>query len=94
MGGGESFIQFTYVDDVVQGFYNTLDNLEEASNQIFILGSEDFYTYNQLYALLAELCEREPLPHHIPPSLAKLLIAPVQVYNWFRNRHSITSLFI
>ncbi len=77
VGSGKNLIQFLHVKDAAQGFCLALENYEVSKNQTYIIGEDRAYTYNEVYHILSEICGRNPPTMHIPPSLAKLIVAPV-----------------
>ncbi|MBC7113374.1 MAG: NAD-dependent epimerase/dehydratase family protein [Candidatus Methanomethyliales bacterium] len=77
VGSGQNLIQFVHVQDAVQGFSLALNKFDISKNQTYIIGEDRAYTYNEVYRILSEICKIDPPSIHIPPSLAKLLIAPV-----------------
>jgi nucleoside-diphosphate-sugar epimerase len=86
VGSGESLVQFTHVSDAVKGFILVLENLGVSRNQIYNLCEEGASSYNEVYHILCRLCGRRPPRLHVPPWLAKLMIAPVEGVNRLLGR--------
>ena len=57
----DHYIQFTYITDVVQGIIMTLNHREHAVGETFILASDDYYSYRELFTVLAQLLD-SPTP--------------------------------
>ncbi|AKG38518.1 hypothetical protein MA03_03395 [Infirmifilum uzonense] len=80
IGSGENLVQFAHVKDVVQGFILALEK-ENAVNQTYVISEDKWYTYNQVYQILHELTGMGPPSITLPPGLAKILIAPLEIYD-------------
>jgi nucleoside-diphosphate-sugar epimerase len=85
-GKGESMIQFTYVDDIIQGFQRTLENPKQSLNETFILASDEYTTYKEMFTIVANLLDVPPPTHSIPMSLAKTYLSLIQ---WSNKRKGI-----
>jgi nucleoside-diphosphate-sugar epimerase len=81
IGTGENLIQFAHVADVVQGFLLVLEKEDVAVNQTYIVSEDGWYTYNQVYQILRELTGKGPPSVKLPPLLAKMLLAPLELYD-------------
>jgi len=81
IGTGENLIQFAHVADVVQGFMLVLEKEDVAVNQTYIVSEDGWYTYNQVYQILRELTGKGPPSVKLPPLLAKMLLAPLELYD-------------
>jgi nucleoside-diphosphate-sugar epimerase len=81
VGSGKSLIQFTHVRDAVRAFILALEKPEKSSGQTYIIADRKCYSYSEVYELLAEICSRHPPGMHVPPPLAKAMIAPVEIIN-------------
>ncbi len=81
IGSGENLVQFVHVKDVVEGFTLALEKRDISSRQTYIISEDKAYTYKQVYEILADLTGRKPPSKHIPKTLAKILIAPIQGVN-------------
>ncbi|WEU40438.1 MAG: NAD-dependent epimerase/dehydratase family protein [Candidatus Odinarchaeum yellowstonii] len=81
VGSGENLVQFVHVRDVVEGFALTLEKSDVSNRQTYIISEDKYYTYNQVYRILAELTGRKPPSTHIPKIIAKILIAPIEGVN-------------
>lgn len=80
IGLGESLVQFAHVKDVVQGFALALEK-ENAVNQTYIISEDKWYTYNQVYQILHEITGQGPPTLKLPPTIAKILLAPLELYD-------------
>jgi dihydroflavonol-4-reductase len=63
----EHYIQFIYVADVIHGIIAALEHREKALGETFILASDDYYTYRNLFLLLAQLLDA-PAPRYTVPA--------------------------
>jgi len=81
VGSGKNLVQFAHVKDIVQGFILALEKYDAARGRTYFVSEDKAYTYEEVYGILAEICGREPPKMHIPPSLAKIMIAPVEAFN-------------
>ncbi|MEM2186772.1 MAG: NAD-dependent epimerase/dehydratase family protein [Nitrososphaerota archaeon] len=88
VGSGQNLVQFTHVKDVVQGFILAMEK-EVAVNQVYIIGEDRWYTYNQVYQILHELCGKGPPSFRLPPALAKLLLLPLELYDTLSGEGNI-----
>ncbi len=88
VGSGRSLVQFTHVRDAARAFLLALERPEKASGQTYIIADRRGYTYGEVYAMLAEICGRKAPSLHVPPLLAKALIAPVEAINRISGRES------
>jgi nucleoside-diphosphate-sugar epimerase len=79
IGSGKNLIQFAHVDDVCHGLILALGH--SASRNTFHITDEKAYTYDEVYAIMSQLVGRKPPRTHMPTSLAKVLIAPVEGMN-------------
>ncbi len=53
VGDGKALFQPAYIDDVVRGFLQCLDN-NKAIGEVFIIGGEEYIPLNELFRLIAE----------------------------------------
>lgn len=90
VGSGKNLIQFAHVKDVVQGFLLTLEKPEISKNQTYFISEDRAYTYLEVYKILSELFNRGPPKIHVPPILAKTIVAPVDFFNRLRGRVDFT----
>jgi len=82
----DHYIQFTYVTDVVQGIMATLENREKALGGTFILASDDYYSYRELFTMLAHLL-RAPAPRYtVPSSLVRTILRYLE---WSNKRKGV-----
>ncbi|MEM1509318.1 MAG: NAD-dependent epimerase/dehydratase family protein [Thermofilaceae archaeon] len=80
IGSGENLVQFAHVKDIVQGFVLALEK-DVAVNQVYIISEDKWYTYNQVYQILHEISRKGPPRVRLPPAFAKLLLAPLELYD-------------
>lgn len=76
-GSGENLVDFVFVKDVVQGFVKA--RTKKALGETYFVSSKKALTYNQVYDILCTLLERDPPALHVPPFLAKMGIAPLEL---------------
>jgi nucleoside-diphosphate-sugar epimerase len=82
----EHYIQFTYVTDVVQGIIAALENPKKAVGGTFILASDDYYSYRELFTLLARLLHAPPPRYSVP---SWLVWAVLRYLEWTNRRKGI-----
>lgn len=80
------YIQFTYVDDVIQGIMAALDHREEALGGTFILASDDYYSYREMFTVLARLLHA-PAPQYSVPSW--FVRSALRYFEWRNKRKGI-----
>jgi nucleoside-diphosphate-sugar epimerase len=85
-GKGESYIHFTYVDDVTQGFQRTIEQPQQSLGETFLLASDDYITYKEMFTIIANLLDVPPPTRSIPLSLAKMYLSFIQ---WSNKRKEI-----
>lgn len=85
-GKGDKFIHFTYIDDVSQGIQQTIDKPRQSIGETFILASDEYITYKEMFNIIANLLEVPPPTHSIPMSLARTYLSFVQ---WNNRRKGI-----
>ncbi|DAC72536.1 MAG TPA: hypothetical protein DSN98_04665 [Thermoplasmata archaeon] len=85
-GRGDTYFHFTYVDDITQGFQKTIERPEQAIGETFILASDDYITYKEMFTIVANLLDVPPPIHSIPLSLAKAYLSFIQ---WNNKRRKI-----
>lgn len=76
-GSGENLVHFVFVKDVVQGFLKA--RREKAMGGTYFISSDRAITYNEAYRTVCRLTGREPPRLHVPPFLAKVGIAPLEL---------------
>lgn len=86
VGHGDTQIQFTHVNDVVQGFIHALRKPEKSKGETFIISENRAYSYIKVYEIISNLLGKTPPRFHLPAALAKLCIAPVECFNRFIDR--------
>jgi dihydroflavonol-4-reductase len=85
-GKGDTFIHFTYVDDIAQGIRKTIEKPTQSIGETFILASDAYITYKEMFTIVADLLGVPPPSHSIPMILAKAYLSVVQ---WENNRRGI-----
>lgn len=85
-GNGDKFIQFTYVDDIVQGIQQTIEKPTRSKGETFILAGDEYTTYKEMFTIIANLLDVPPPTRSIPMSLAKMYLSFVQ---WNNSRKGI-----
>ena len=85
VGDGNHTIQFVHAADVAAAFGLALEN-EGSKGRTYIISEGRSYTYNEVYGMLGEITGIPPPKVHVPPSIAKTMIAPVQFVNWLAKR--------
>ncbi len=85
-GKGDSYIHFTYVDDIVQGFQRTIEKQKQSLGETFILASDDYITYKKMFTIVANLLGVPPPTRSIPLSLASAYLSYIQ---WNNKRKGI-----
>jgi nucleoside-diphosphate-sugar epimerase len=85
-GKGDSYIHFTYVDDVAQGFQRTIEQPKQSLGETFILASDDYITYKEMFTIIANQLDVPPPTRSIPLSLAKIYLSFIQ---WNNKRKEI-----
>jgi len=86
IGDGRKVLMFVHVKDVVQGFMAALERPERSIGQTYIISDSRAYSYEEIYAIMANIFGKEPPSTHIPIALAKVMVAPVQGINYLRRR--------
>lgn len=85
-GKGGTYIHFTYVDDITQGIQKTIEKPKQSIGETFILASDAYITYKEMFTIVAHLLDVPPPVHSIPMSLAKAYLSVVQ---WNNKRKGI-----
>lgn len=85
-GKGETYIQFTYVDDISQGIQKTIEKPKQAIGETFILASDAYITYKEMFTIIAKIVNVPPPSRSIPLSLAQAYLSIVQ---WKNKRKRI-----
>jgi dihydroflavonol-4-reductase len=88
VGSGRNLVQFVHVSDVVQGFLLILENYDVSRNRTYIISAGKAYTYEEVYSILASIMGTKPPRLHIPPAIAKALMAPIQAINSLSKQDS------
>ena len=73
-GGGEHFVHFTYVDDVVQGLICVMKNPRKTIGETFHVTSDDYQTYKETFTTIAKLLDLPPPSRSVPYWFAKLYL--------------------
>ena len=84
-GGGNKFVHFTYIDDVVQGFIKALEKPEAAIGETFIIASDDYHTYKEAFTIIAEILGIDPPKKSIPVPIAYIGIWFIELMNRLRR---------
>lgn len=85
-GGGEKYIHFAYIENVVEGYLKALENRDNAIGEIFIISNEDYYTYKEAFSIMAELLGVEKPKGSIPYTLAYIAVWFMEVSDRLRGR--------
>ncbi len=85
-GKGDTYIHFTYVDDIAQGIQQTIKKPKQSLGETFILASDEYVTFKEMFTIVANLLNVPPPTRSIPLSLAKAYLSFVQ---WNNNRRGI-----
>jgi nucleoside-diphosphate-sugar epimerase len=80
-GKGDTYIHFTYVDDITQGIQKTIEKSKQSIGETFILASDAYITYKEMFTIVAQLLDVPPPTYSIPMSLAKAYLSVVQRKN-------------
>jgi nucleoside-diphosphate-sugar epimerase len=80
-GKGNTVIHFTYVDDATQGVQKTIEQPKHALRETFIIASDEYTTYKEMFTIVANLLEVPPPAGSIPLFLAKAYLSIVQWNN-------------
>ncbi|MBN1860893.1 MAG: NAD(P)-dependent oxidoreductase [Candidatus Thermoplasmatota archaeon] len=80
-GKGNNTIHFTYVDDVTQGIRKTIEKTTQAIGETFILASDEYLTYKDMFSTIAHLLNVPRPGRSIPMSLAKIYLSYIQWNN-------------
>ena len=84
-GDGNRFVHFTYIDDVVQGFIRALDAGLSAVGETFIVASDDYRTYKDIFAIIIDLLNAPRPRIGLPPALVKRFVRLIEWYNHLRG---------
>jgi len=84
-GGGNHYIQFVFVKDVVQGYLRALQHRDKAIGETYIITSEDYYTYKEAFTIIANILGVPPPKGSMPVWLAKALIWLIEKWNAIRG---------
>jgi nucleoside-diphosphate-sugar epimerase len=82
----DHYIQFTYVTDVIQGIMAALENREKACGGTFILASDDYYSYRELFTVLARLLNAPPPRYSVPPWVVRTVLRYLE---WANKRKGV-----
>lgn len=85
-GKGDTFIHFTYVDDIIQGIKKTIEQSKQSIGETFILASDAYITYKEMFTIVANLLNVPPPSRSIPMNLAKAYLSFLQ---WNNTRKGI-----
>ena len=82
----DHYIQFTYVTDVAQGIMAALENREKALGGTFILASDDYYSYRELFTVLARLLNAPPPRYSVPSWVVRTVLRYLE---WANKRKGV-----
>jgi nucleoside-diphosphate-sugar epimerase len=85
-GGGNTYIHFAYIENVVEGYIKALENLEKAKGEVFIISNEDYHTYREAFSIIADLLNVEKPKGSIPYSLAYIAVWFMEISDRLRGR--------
>jgi nucleoside-diphosphate-sugar epimerase len=85
-GKGDTYIHFTYVDDIIQGFQRTIEKPKKSLGETFILASDEYTPYKEMFTIVANLLDIPPPTRSIPMTLAKAYLSFIQ---WNNTRKGI-----
>jgi len=85
-GKGDTYIHFTYVDDIIQGFQRTIEKPKQSLGETFLLASDEYTTYKEMFTIVANLLDVPPPTRSIPMTLAKAYLSFIQ---WNNKRKGI-----
>ncbi len=88
IGDGRRQVQFVHVDDVVQAHILALRKRDVAGGETYIVSEDRSYSYGEVYGMLAEILGKKAPRIKLPPLLAKIMMAPVQVVNHMLRREN------
>lgn len=88
IGSGKNYVQFCHVSDVVEGFMLALRDAKTSSKRTYIVSDERAYTYEDVYGILSDITGRGIPSFHVPTSMAKLMVLPIQTINRLAGRYS------
>jgi nucleoside-diphosphate-sugar epimerase len=88
VGSGKNLIQFVHVKDVAQGFLLAIEKPEISSGKTYIISDERAYTYEEVYSILSELCNRKPPKMHVPKWISAALVLPIEAFNRIAGKES------
>jgi dihydroflavonol-4-reductase len=90
-GKGNTYIHFTYVDDIIQGFQKTIEKSKQSLGETFLLASDEYITYKEMFTIIANLLEVPPPTRSIPMTLAKAYLTFIQ---WNNKRKGIDDFVV
>lgn len=85
-GAGRKYIHFTYVDDIAQGIQKTIEKPTQSKGETFILASDEYTTYKEMFTIIANLLHVPPPACSVPMSIAKMYLFFVQ---WNNSRKGV-----
>jgi dihydroflavonol-4-reductase len=84
-GKGDSYIHFTYIDDVVQGFLHVIDAPKKSIGETFNIASNDYHTYKEIFTTVANILDIPPPTRSAPMWLANVYLAYAEMRNRMKN---------
>ena len=82
----DHYIHFTYISDVVQGIISALEHPKQASGGTFILASDDYYSYRELFIVLARLLHAPPPRYSVPSWVVRTFL---RYFEWANKRKGV-----
>jgi dihydroflavonol-4-reductase len=80
------YIQFINITDAVQGIIAALEHPEEALGGTFILASDDYYSYKEMFTVLARLLHAPAPKYSVPPWFVR---SALRYFEWVNRRKGI-----
>lgn len=88
VGFKSKYISILYVSDVVDGLISAAEN-DSAAGEIFLLGSEKFYTWEEIGRAIENYVHRKTIKIRVPEFLVVLVAFLNNALNFFRNKPSV-----
>ncbi len=86
VGKGNTLLHFTHVFDIVHGLRQIIEIGEPTYGQTYHLACDNPLTTKEAIETICEGLNRQPPRFHIPPFSAKVLLLPIQTFNWVRRK--------
>lgn len=88
IGDGKKVLQFVHAEDVAQGFALALESFEAAKGETYIITDSRAYSYEEIYGIMARIFGKKPARLHLPVPLAKVMVAPIDLFNRMRGKQN------